>query len=79
MILSDRLDASRLRRGKKRGWQAPIAHRSYVFEAIVFGAYIALLYKLDALGLVALLMAAFAFPIIRSHNWKISWAAAGFS
>jgi hypothetical protein len=80
MVLSDRLAAiGRRRSSRKRGWQSPIAQRSYVFEAIVLAGYIALLYKFDALGLVALLAAAFAFPFIRSHNWKISWPATGAS
>src|SRR5579871_2629452 len=79
MSSSEREFAGSLRGLAHRGWQAPIRHRSYAFDGLLFVAYISLLYKLNAIGFLALVLMCFLFPLIRKHNWDIAWGAAGFS
>lgn len=76
MGLTDRQAVKEQQRSKTRGWQPPIDHRSYVFEGVAAAAYVSLLYKLDAIGLVTLVTMALTFPVIRPRNWNIHWPVA---
>lgn len=53
--------------------------RSIPLEVMLLGSYIALLYKLELLGLLLLSASGLAFILLRSDPWRVSWPVAGLT